>query len=161
MAEDKGSLINQKLDNGGNTLIIFLPSIYQEICLQCLSEVTEWGRGPALLQGMSGLGTRPYSLARMDGRLLEAGQQGKKGRRDRSEPPHNVARGQWGHAMKSGEAGDTGAGPQSAQPPSSWPSASLSPSSAQPTPARVQGRRGHCHLGSQTVSHEALGPAGL
>lgn len=27
LAEDKESLINQKLDNGGNTLIIFLPSI--------------------------------------------------------------------------------------------------------------------------------------
>lgn len=27
MAEDKESLINQKLDNGGNTLIIFFPSI--------------------------------------------------------------------------------------------------------------------------------------
>lgn len=46
LAEDKESLINQKLDNGGNTLIIFFfPAFSGEICLHSASEVTERVKG--------------------------------------------------------------------------------------------------------------------
>lgn len=44
LAEDKRVLINQKLDNGGNTLIIFSSRRFLEICLHSASEVTLPGR---------------------------------------------------------------------------------------------------------------------
>ena len=70
LAEDKESLINQKLDNGGNTLIIFFfPAFSGEICLHSASEVTERVRG----RPRQGTAPHPHVPARAVGDGLGPG----------------------------------------------------------------------------------------
>lgn len=59
MAEDKESLINQKLDNGGNTLIIFLPGILSRNMFAQHIRGNRVGEGGDHAGGKPSLGTGP------------------------------------------------------------------------------------------------------
>lgn len=59
LAEDKESLINQKLDNGSNTLIIFLPSILSRNMFAQHIRGNRAGEGGDHAGGKPSLGTEP------------------------------------------------------------------------------------------------------
>lgn len=59
LAEDKESLINQKLDNGGNTLIIFLPSILSRNMFAQHNRGNRAGEGGDHAGGKPNSGTEP------------------------------------------------------------------------------------------------------
>lgn len=67
MAEDKESLINQKLDNGSNTLIIFLPSILSRNMFAQHIRGNGVGEGGDRAGGKPSLGTGPLHLTCADG----------------------------------------------------------------------------------------------
>ena len=97
LAENKESLINQKLDNGGNTLIIFFfPAFSGEICLHSTSEVTERVRG----RPHRGTVPHPHVPARAMGGGLGPG--------GRSEGPQEAREDRWAgrrYAHSSGQLG--------------------------------------------------------
>lgn len=156
-------MINQKLDNGGNTLIIFSSQHLSRNMFAVPirgTRVGEWGGSAA---GNAWSGDRPSIASILTGEngwdggapgSQSTGQEGWRGQvRAPTQPgqvrPMGRCHTEWSWGRREAQGG---AGPPSAQPLHSWPSASLSPSSAQSAPAWVQGRRGNDHLRSDCFS---------
>lgn len=165
-------MINQKLDNRGNTLIIFLPSIYQEICLQCISEVTEWVRGNSAAANvwLRGRPSAPTLMAGMDVRILNAGPQGNRRQGGRRTGLSMLTTGATKTLRTCHEEWNWGRRHRARHPSAQTPTLTnrlmlicprgpLSPGSAYPTPAWMQIRRAHTTTSGQAVSHGGLGPA--
>lgn len=79
LSRGQRDLINQKLDNGGNTLIIFFPAFSGEICLHSAArEVTEGVRGGPAPEGEPRTHTcRPRLGGHSEGPRKQGGQVGR------------------------------------------------------------------------------------